>query len=123
MGDTEWMAEYVLAEDDARDLFHARVADIYRGRLQQLGTQAKPGESDDDALLRSTLIGFFAETLEDPAVRARMNEAGRAVLGLGGDGAVHPDAAPQDLRGTALAVAVQEGGKADRKSTRLNYRH
>jgi len=122
MGDTEWMAEYVLAEDDARDLFHARVADIYRGRLQQLGMQAKPGESDDDALLRSTLIGFFAETLEDPAVRARMNEAGRAMLGLGGDGAVHPDAAPQDLRGTALAVAVQEGGKAAFDAAERHFR-
>ncbi len=122
MGSTEWMAEYLLADDAARDAFHARVADIYRGRLQQLGFEAKPGETDDDALLRSTLIGFFAGTLEDPAVRARMNDAGRAVLGLGGDGALHPDAAPQDLRGTALAVAVQEGGQAAFDAAERHFR-
>ena len=36
----------------------------------------------------------------------------RAVLGLDGDGTLDLEAVPQDLRGTALAVAVQEGGKA-----------
>src|SRR3546814_18797718 len=51
-----------------------------------------------------------------------MNEAGRAVLGLGGDGAVHPDAAPQDLRGTALAVAVQAGGKAAFDAAERHFR-
>jgi alanyl aminopeptidase len=39
-----------------------------------------------------------------------MNTLGRAVLGLGGDGALHADAVPRDLRGTAIEVAVQEGG-------------
>jgi alanyl aminopeptidase len=45
-------------------------------------------------------------------VRKQMNAAGRAVLGLDGDGALHLDAVPQDLRDTALTVAVQEGGQA-----------
>ena len=112
MYNTEWMAEHLLDDDAARDAFHARVAAIYRPRLEQLGLSAKQGESDDDRLLRSTLVGFFAETLEDPAVRARMQQAGRAVLGLDGDGALHPDAVGQDLRGVALAVAVKDGGKA-----------
>ncbi|HET6435431.1 MAG TPA: M1 family aminopeptidase [Xanthomonadaceae bacterium] len=111
MYETEWMAEHLLDDDAARAAFHARVAAIYRPRLGQLGLAPKPGEADDDALLRSTLVGFFAETLEDPAVRAAMNEAGRAVLGLDGDGALHPDAAAPDLRGSALAVAVREGGE------------
>src|SRR5690606_4952733 len=68
MGNTEWMAEHLLADDAARDAFHARIADIYRPRLQQLGMTAKAGEKDDDTLLRSTLIGFFADTLKDEAV-------------------------------------------------------
>jgi alanyl aminopeptidase len=109
---TEWMAEHLLDDDAARDAFHAQVADIYRPRLQQLGLSPKPGDTDDERLLRSTLVGFFAETLEDPAVRKAMNEAGRRVLGLGGDGKLDLDAVPQDLRGVALAVAVEEGGKA-----------
>src|SRR5690606_8751677 len=94
MGATEWIAEHLLADDKARDAFHARVADIYRPRLQQLGMAPKAGEPDDDALLRATLVGFFAETLEDPAVRKEMNQAGRAVLGLDGDGKLHLDAVP-----------------------------
>jgi alanyl aminopeptidase len=112
MGSTEWMAEHLLADDAARDAFHAGVANLYRSRLDQLGMVARPGESDDDALLRNSLVGFFAETLKDPAVRAQMDAAGRAVLGLGGDGELHLDAVAQDLRGVALDVAVQEGGKA-----------
>ncbi len=112
LGNTEWIAQQLLPDDKARDAFRAQVADIYRPRLQQLGMAPKPGEPDDDGLLRASLVGFFAETLKDPAVRAQMNQAGRAVLGLGGDGQLHLDAVPQDLRDTALAVAVQEGGKA-----------
>src|SRR5690606_14999614 len=106
MGQTEWMAEHLLKDEAAR-AFHAEVAEIYRPRLERLGLLPREGDSDDDALLRSTLVDFFALTLEDPDIRTRMDAAGRAVLGLGGDGALHADAVAQDLRGTALAVAVQ----------------
>ncbi|MEO5566406.1 MAG: M1 family metallopeptidase, partial [Luteimonas sp.] len=112
MGSTEWMAEYLLADDAARDAFHARVADIYRPRLQQLGMAPKAGEPDDDGLLRSSLVGFFAGTLKDKAVRDSLNRQGRAVLGLDGDGKLNLDAVPQELRGMALGVAVEDGGKA-----------
>jgi alanyl aminopeptidase len=112
MGNTEWIAEHLLPDDEARDAFRAQVAAIYRPRLQQLGMAPKAGEPDDDGLLRSALVGFFAHRLKDPAVRAEMNKAGRAVLGLDGDGALHLDAVPQDLRDVALEVAVQEGGQA-----------
>ena len=71
----------------------------------------KQGEADDDRLLRTTLVNFFAGTLHDTAVRAELAKQGRMVLGLGGDGALHADAVPKDMRGNALAVAVQEGGK------------
>jgi alanyl aminopeptidase len=110
LGQVEWMDEHLVANDAERAKFRAEVAGIYRPRLDQLGLAPKQGESDDDRLLRASLVGFFAETLEDEAVRAEMDKQGRAVLGLGGDGALHADAVPRDLRGTALAVAVQEGG-------------
>src|SRR5690606_14299912 len=112
MYNTEWMAERLLADDAARDAFHERIAAIYRPRLQSLGMTAKAGEAADDTLLRSTLIGFFAATLEDKAVRSEMNKAGRAVLGLDGDGSLDLDAVAQDLRGIALGIAVEDGGKA-----------
>jgi alanyl aminopeptidase len=110
MYSTEWMAEHLLDDEAARARFHGEVAGIYRARLQQLGLSPKPGEADDDRLLRTSLVSFFAETLEDKTVRDALDKQGRAVLGLDGDGKLHLDAVPQDLRGTALVVAVQEGG-------------
>ena len=112
MGSAQWIAEHLLGTDAARDAFHARIADIYRPRLQQLGLAPKAGEPDDDRLLRAALVGFFVDTLKDKTVRDALGKQGRAVLGLDGDGKLHLDAVPQDLRGTALDVAVQEGGKA-----------
>ena len=117
MYSTDWMAERLIDDEAARTRFRADVAAIYRPRLQQLGLVPKAGEVDDDALLRNSLAGFFAETLKDKAVRDELGRQGRAVLGLDvdgkpGDGKLHLDAMPQDLRGTALAVAVQEGGVA-----------
>jgi alanyl aminopeptidase len=112
MSSTDWMAERLLDNDVARAQFRADVAAIYRPRLQQLGLAPKAGEVDDDALLRNSLASFFAQTLKDKAVRDELGKQGRAVLGLDSDGKLHLDAMPQDLRGTALAVAVQEGGVA-----------
>jgi alanyl aminopeptidase len=111
IGSLGWMDDNLLKTEAERTAFRKHAADIYRPRLQQLGMTPKDGEPDDDRLLRSTLIGVFANFFKDPAVRAEMNKQGRAVLGLGGDGALHADAVPKDMRGNALAVAVQEGGK------------
>jgi alanyl aminopeptidase len=110
MSGTEWMAEHLLDDEAARTRFHGEIAGIYRPRLQQLGLSPKPGETDDDRLLRTTLVSFFAETLEDQTVRDALDKQGRAVLGLDADGKLHVDAMSQDLRGTAMVVAVQEGG-------------
>jgi alanyl aminopeptidase len=127
MYSTDWMAERLIDNDVARKQFRADVAAIYRPRLQQLGLMPKPGEVDDDALLRNSLAGFFAATLKDEAVRADLGKQGRAVLGLpvgdkAGDGKLHLEAMPQDLRGTALAVAVQDGGVAAFDAAEQHFR-
>lgn len=106
-----WMDEHLFKTEAERTAFRKQAADIYRARLNQLGLVPKDGEADDDRLLRASLVNAFAGFFKDPAVRAEMNKQGRAVLGLGGDGNLHADAMPKDLRATALAVAVQEGGK------------
>src|SRR5690606_3902414 len=69
----------------------------------------------------------FAETLKDKAVRDALDKQGRAVLGLdaGGKpatGKLDLDAAPQDLRGIALDVALQEGGKAAFDAAEKHFR-
>ena len=112
MGNVGWIEDHLLTDEASRAALRARFADIYRPRLQSLGMVSKDGESDDDRLLRSTLIGYFAETLEDPAVRSDFVQRGNAVLGLGDDGELDPDAVVQDLRDTAVSVAVQDGGPA-----------
>lgn len=111
MYNLKWMEEHLLSDEKSRAEFRASAADIYRPRLQQLGFDPKDGESDDDRILRGNLVAFFAGGFKDPAVRAELNKRGRAVLGLDGDGKLNPDAVAKDIRGTALWVAVQEGGK------------
>jgi alanyl aminopeptidase len=110
LGQIGWMDEHLLKNDAERAAFRKQVATIYRPRLEKLGLTPKDGEADDDRLLRTTLVNFFAGTLKDTAVRAELAKQGRAVLGLGGDGALHADAMSRDLRGVALAVAVEDGG-------------
>ena len=111
-GDIRWIKEQLLTDRVQRDAFLAGVGKVYRSRLQQLGSTVRKGESDDDRLLRVSLLGFFAETLEDAAVRTEMNGLGRKVLGLDAGGKLNAAAVPEDLRGLALAVAVRDGGKA-----------
>lgn len=122
MNNIDWMQEYLIDDDKQHAEFLASAAEIYRPRLQQLGYALKAGESDDDRILRGNLIGFFANTLKDEAVRAEMNKGGRAVLGLDGTGKLDPDAVPKDFRATALAVAVQEGGKAAFDAAEKHFR-
>jgi alanyl aminopeptidase len=112
MGSLNWMEEYLVEGDAAKAAFRNDAGGIYRARFDQLGLDAKDGESDDQRLLRNSLVGFYAGFVEDEAVRAELAKRGRVVLGLGGDGALHADAVASDLRGTALGVAVQDGDEA-----------
>jgi len=111
-GQLEWIKEYLLPEAAQRAEFLAAIANIYRPRLQQLGDTVRAGESDDDRLLRTSLLDFFAETLEDAAVRDALARRGRSVLGLDANGKLQPDAIPKDVRGLALRMAVAQGGRA-----------
>jgi alanyl aminopeptidase len=68
------------------------------------------------------LVAFLADILEDEPVRAELVEAGRAVLGLDAGGQLAPDAVSTDLRGTALAMAVEDGGKAAFEAADKHFR-
>ncbi|MEO8010373.1 MAG: ERAP1-like C-terminal domain-containing protein, partial [Dokdonella sp.] len=112
LGDVRWMWEQLIDEESQRAAFRAKVADIYRPLLQQLGMDQKPGESDEDRKLREILVREFGFRLKDPVVRRLLAAHGRTVLGLDGDGKLHEDAVSRDLRGIALVVATQDGGSA-----------
>ncbi|MDQ3228477.1 MAG: ERAP1-like C-terminal domain-containing protein, partial [Pseudomonadota bacterium] len=122
MGNIGWIEENLITDEAQREAFLAEAAKIYRPRLQALGMALKPGESDDDRILRSNMIGFFANTLKDKTVRAGIGKQGRAVLGLDGNGTLNADAVPRDLRGTALFVAVQDGGKPAYDAAEKHFR-
>ena len=111
IGNVDWIKQHMIDDEATRDAFMASAAAIYRPRLDRLGLAPKPGEVDDDRLLRSSLIGFLADA-KDPAVRAELGRQGRSVLGLDDGGALKPEAIPRDVRGIALAMAVQDGGAA-----------
>ncbi|MCI4567863.1 M1 family metallopeptidase [Lysobacter sp. CFH 32150] len=122
MGNIEWMKTHLISDEGKRTEFVAKAAEIYRPRLDQLGLSLKDGESDDDRLLRNSLINFFAYTVKDPAVRAVFAKQGRTVLGLDGDGKLNADAVAREQRGTALAVAVEEGGVAAFDAAEKHFR-
>jgi alanyl aminopeptidase len=105
-----WMSEHLATDAAQRDAFHAGVAAVYRPRLERLGFAPRPGEPDEDALMRAALVDFMGLQLRDPDVRSHLARLGNAVLGVDADGVSAPDAAPRDLRGAALAVALQAGG-------------
>jgi alanyl aminopeptidase len=79
------------------------------------GAGAGAGKAEEDVdkrLLREQVVGFLALGVRDPDVRKEAVKRARAYAGFGKDGAIHPDAVDPGLAGVALAVAVQEEGKA-----------
>ena len=89
---------------------------LYAPRLAALGTAPRPGEPETDALFRLRLMHVLARVGRDPELRATLAMQGRRLLGLSvaadgvpGDGRLHLDATPPDVRGLALVVALQDG--------------
>ena len=106
-----WIYRHEAQTDAQRAAIREAVARAYLPRLQALGYERKPGESDDDALLRSSLADSLGLDFEIPSVRAALLEQGDAALKPGSDGTPDLGAANPDLLRTALSVAVEEQGK------------
>jgi alanyl aminopeptidase len=112
LGRVSWIYHHVAKTDAQR----ARVADwvkaAYLPKLEALGYQRKPGESEDDSLLRSTLAAALAFDYKLPTVRAALLQQGEAALKKKADGRLDLTAANPDLLGDALGMAVQTQGKS-----------
>ncbi len=111
MGSMDWMQEHLLKDEAQRAAFREQAARIYRARFDALGMVPREGEEEDQRLLRNSLLNAFAFDFKDAKTRAYLQAEGNKVLGLGSDGMLHRDAAPQELRGAAISIAVTEGGK------------
>jgi alanyl aminopeptidase len=112
----EWMLMHLNFTAQQQQAVRDFILKAYGPRLAALGTEPRPGETDDDRLLRGELMEAMALAGRDPALRATLAAKGRRVLGLQapgdaspGDGKLHPDAAAPDQRGLALRVMVEEG--------------
>ncbi len=94
----------------------ARVAGIvrrlYGARGRALGWTPRAGEDGEVRLLRAEVWSALARLGRDPQARRDVARGGRAYLGVGGDGALHPEAVAADLAELAVAVAVDDGDDA-----------
>lgn len=104
-----WLLEHQTRDQTERAALRARVAEVYRPRLDTLGLVARSGDSDDDRLLRAELIDLLADFARDPDLGAALAADGRRVLGLDGAGGVQPNAVPPDRRAVALRMAAVYG--------------
>lgn len=86
-------------------------AELYRGRLDAIGLTPTDGEDTNVALLRRPVVDHLAFQVRDAGLRARLETMGKAYVGFGGDGKLHPETTPAELRPAALAVAAQSIGR------------
>ena len=112
LGRVSWIYHHVAKTDAQRASITDWVKAAYLPKLEALGYQRKPGESEDDSLLRSTLAAALAFDYKLPAVRAALLRQGEAALKKKADGRLDLAAANPDLLGDALGVAVQNQGKS-----------
>jgi aminopeptidase N len=101
------LADSALTPEQVRG-YRKLMQSIYGPRLAALGLDLRPGayagESAPQQALRQSLLPIVALEGRDPKVRARLAAAAAAYIG--GD----TQAIDSSFRGTALRVAVQEGG-------------
>ncbi len=112
IGQVAWIYRHEATTDAQRAHIRSWIESAYLPRLEQLGYVRKAGESDADALLRSSLAGALAFDFDVPQVRAALLKQGDAALQKKADGRLNLAAADPDLLGDALGVAVQTNGKS-----------
>ena len=106
-----WIYDHEAQTDAQKAAVRESVAKAYLPRLEKLGYQRRPGESADDALMRSALASELGLGFKVPQVRAELLKQGEAALKTGQDGLPDLGAANPDLLRSALSVAVEEKGK------------
>jgi alanyl aminopeptidase len=107
MAPLRYALEY-LADESARPALRRFATSLYAPLLSELGLDAAPHEDGERRLLRRAVVSFLALHAQDAALREELARRGRAYAGVGVP--AEPDAVAPDLVGTALSIAVQDGG-------------
>lgn len=84
---------------------HRYLEDLYAQRARQLGWKAKPGESEDDTILRAQLLDVVANQAEDPEFIAQAKSLALAWLD-------DQKAVASDMVATVLNTAARHGDEA-----------
>jgi alanyl aminopeptidase len=101
-----------LATDATRPKLQAFANKLYAPVRARLGWREQAGETGESKLLRASVLGLLADIGRDPTTRTRFAKLGREYLGLGGDGALHPEVVPADLADLAVRMLVEDGDEA-----------
>ncbi len=91
--------------ENLRPKYIAYVRDNFGARARKLGWIPKPGESEDDRLLRPSLVGFVARDGEDPELIAGAKELAEKWLAT-------RQALPAEMFGVIFNVAARNGDAA-----------
>jgi alanyl aminopeptidase len=94
-----------MVEPNLLPRYRQYLSDVYRERARELGWESKPGESDDNRLLRPSLAGVMANQAEDPGAIAEGRKL--AMAWLEDHKAVQPD-----MIGVVLTTAARHGDRA-----------
>ncbi|KAB2967128.1 MAG: M1 family peptidase, partial [Thermoanaerobaculia bacterium] len=94
-----------LVTEAARPHYRRFLASVFGARLRALGVDPRPGESDDEALLRPGLVALLAGPGEDAGLAAAVRE--RVERWLANRTALAPDLVPAYLK-----VAARNGDAA-----------
>lgn len=98
--------------DPLRAKIEAYSQKLYTNAYKRLGWTPKPGESDETALLRATVLGFFVDTIREPKARAEAKKRGLAYLGVGKDNTLHPEAVDANLVDLCVGVVGEDADRA-----------
>jgi alanyl aminopeptidase len=110
VGQFAWIREY-LATDTTRPSLDGYAATQFAPRLTPLGLERRSNDTDTTTELRARLVDVLAVTAHEPDLRRRLNDLGRAALGLDSGGAVDLTRLNPDLRADILKVTVQDSGE------------
>jgi aminopeptidase N len=102
-GRLNFIGRYLVTEND-RDAFRTWLRGYLTPILKDVGWEAKPGESDEQRLLRSRLFNALGYDARDPEVLAQARKVADKALD-------DPSSVDRQIAGGALALAALNGGE------------
>jgi alanyl aminopeptidase len=102
-----------VLEGEERARFRAHVTRLYVPTAKELGWKPAATDSSWRRAERTWILGALALTFDEPRTLAEGARLGKAYLGIGGDGALHPEVVDPDLGGLVLASAARQAKASD----------